>query len=213
MVVSRGCVIFDLDGTLIDSRQDLADAVNLTRRDFALEPLPLETVVSFVGNGARKLIERALAGTNVNIEDASGALKRHYQETMLNHTSLYHGVKETVSWLVSEGWPLAVITNKPSVFCRGILRHFDLERHFVSIIGGDGGFPLKPEPDAALHVLAATCAEPSASWLVGDNYTDMATARRAGINRCFVRYGFGRLGDEAFDAAISSFDELKLILK
>ncbi len=206
--ISRGCIIFDLDGTLVDSREDLADAVNLTRRDFNLDLLSLETITSFVGNGARKLLERALSGSAVDVETALLTFKQHYQRKMLDKTALYPGVATVVPWLASAGWPLAVITNKPSLHCREILKHFGLYHYFVELIGADSGFPLKPEPDAASYLLSLTNSEAAASWMVGDNYTDMATARRAGMKSCFARYGFGQLRDETFDNAISSFSEL-----
>jgi phosphoglycolate phosphatase len=201
-------MIFDLDGTLIDSRHDLADAVNLMRKDFNLEPLSLNSIVSYLGNGVRLLAERATADAKVDIDEAASLFKKHYKEKMLDNTVTYPGVAEGLPFLCSKGWQLAVITNKPTLHCHEILAYLGLEKNFSVIIGSDSGFPLKPEPDSALFILEKTKAVAEQSWIIGDNYTDMATGRRARLKRCFAGYGFGKLEEEFFDMEISSFQRL-----
>lgn len=199
------CIIFDLDGTLIDSREDLSIAVNLMRKDFGLDFLPVETITSYVGNGTRKLVERSLAGTSVDIERAIPLMKQHYLEHLTDRTTLYDGVAEGLAELHSMGVPLAVITNKPFIPCKKILDHHKLLDVFGEVIGGDSGFPLKPEPESLLHTIRKFSAPAATSWILGDNYTDMESGRRAGIRRCFAKYGFGWRGDETPDAEVASF--------
>ena len=105
------CVIFDLDGTLIDSRADIANAVNMTRRDFHLPEHSLETVVSYVGDGVRKLIFRAFAGTGVDMEEAIRTMNRHYADNAVVKTTLYPGVAQGLEELYAHGWKLALVSN------------------------------------------------------------------------------------------------------
>ena len=200
------CIIFDLDGTLIDSREDLALAVNLMRRDFGLSALRVEDVTSFVGNGARKLVERSLSGTSVNIDEALPLMKKHYLEHLFDKTTLYEGVAGGLAELRSTGIPLAVISNKPTGPSRKILEHFGICGLFREVIGGDSGFALKPDPESILHVVKKFAASPENSWILGDNYTDLESGRRAGLKRCFAQYGFGKQRNENFDFAAENFD-------
>ena len=199
------CIIFDLDGTLIDSREDLSAAVNLMRKDFGLEFLSVETITGYVGNGTRKLVERSLAGTPADVDLAIPLMKQHYLEHLTDKTTLYKGVAEGLAELHSMGIPLAVITNKPIIPCKKILEHHNLLNFFGEVIGGDSGFALKPEPESLLHTARKFSAPPAKSWILGDNYTDMESGRRAGLKRCFASYGFGWRGDETPDAEVASF--------
>lgn len=201
------CIIFDLDGTLIDSRADLTTGVNLVRKNYGLEPLSIETVTNYVGNGARKLIERAFANTNVNIDEALPMMKKFYMENMLEKTELYPGVKSGLKKLSEAGIPLAVITNKPTEPCKMILEHFDIAPYIQFAVGGNSGFPLKPEPDSILHVVKETGSSLENSWILGDNYTDLESGGRAGIKKCFALYGFGKQREETYDLAVESFSE------
>jgi len=199
------CIIFDLDGTLIDSREDLSIAVNLMRKDFGLEELSVETITSYVGNGTRKLVERSLAGTCVDIELAIQLMKQHYLEHLTDRTTLYEGVSEGLAELHAWGVPLSVITNKPIIPCQKILEHHKLMNLFGAVIGGDSGFALKPDPESLTHVVRKFSVSPVNSWILGDNYTDMESGRRAGLKRCFAEYGFGWRAEEKPDAEVASF--------
>ena len=212
--MSNRCIIFDLDGTLIDSRKDLAAAVNLMRQDFHLHDLPVDDIVSYLGNGAKLLVERTMAdaGFDYGIDDALSLFKKHYESKMLDQTLLYPGVADGIKSLTLSGWKLAVITNKPTFHCLEILKHFSIDKYFGICIGGDSGFPLKPEPDSAFSALEKSNSKAETSWIVGDHYTDMATGRKAGLKRCFANYGFGKTYDELFDAEISSFSGLPDVL-
>lgn len=202
------CVIFDLDGTLIDSREDIANAVNATRRDFNLSPLSLETVVSYVGDGVRKLILRSFAGTDADLEEAIRVMGRHYAEHAVVKTTLYPGVADGIRVLSENGWKLGLVSNKPTELCRMIFRHFGLDAFFCEIIGGSSGFPLKPAPEALFHILTESGSDASLSWFCGDNHTDMNAARNGGMKSAYAAYGFGTLGDAEYDLKLNCFSEL-----
>ena len=200
-------IIFDLDGTLIDSRKDLTKAVNLTRAVYELSPLSLETVCGFIGNGARKLIERSLRGDNVDIDDALPRMKKFYNEHLTDETELYPGVADGLRKLHIDGWKLAVITNKPDESAKIILKELGVAKYLDEIMGGGCGHPLKPEPDALLYFANKWNAEPSASWMVGDHYTDLEAGGRAGMKCCWASYGFGDPRGHACDLKVKSFAE------
>ena len=200
-------LLCDLDGTLIDSRDDLATGVNLMRAEYDLAALPVDTVTKYVGDGARKLIERALQGTDVKHDDALEKFKKHYRDNMFVKTSLYHGVKEGLHLLHGHGWKLALTSNKPSDKCEDILRHFKVDPFFDLILGGSHKYPLKPDPSSILIAMKETGAHPEETWIIGDNHTDLEAGRRAEIKRCYARYGFGHIGSEDFDMVVDSFME------
>jgi phosphoglycolate phosphatase len=205
--VSGNAVIFDLDGTLVDSRQDLTTGVNLLRAEYRLPPLDMDTVTQYVGNGPAKLAERALKGTNADIGEALALLKKFYSEHMLEQTSLYPGMKECLHDLRNAGYKLAVATNKLQNLCGAILGHLGVAELFDVVLGA-GEHELKPSPEMILRILEQTCCTREGSWIVGDNYTDLEAGRRAGTGRCFASYGFGDPKDEPFDIKASSPKDL-----
>ncbi len=200
-------LLCDLDGTLIDSREDLTTGVNLMRADYGLTALPVDTVTKYVGNGAKKLVERALHGADVSQDEALEKFKKYYKDNMFVKTNLYHGVKEGLHMLRGHGWKLALTSNKPSDKCVDILRHFMIDAYFDLILGGSHKYPLKPEPESILIAMRETGAHPGETWIIGDNHTDLEAGRRAGIKRCYARYGFGHIGSEDFDMVVDSFME------
>lgn len=203
-------IAFDLDGTLIDSREDLAAAVNLTRQSFHLPPLSLETVVSFVGNGVKKLIARSFEGTDAPLEEALRRMGKFYSEHLLDRTVLYPGVAEGLAELAGRGHKLMLFTNKNTAPSRTILDFFRLTDYFMTIVGGDGGYPLKPAPDALLAARRLSGAKRTV--MLGDNDTDLAAGREAGATRVFAQWGFGKARDEAYDFAVGNFEEfIKLV--
>ena len=202
-------VIFDLDGTLIDSRADLTTAVNLMRRGYGLGPLSLATVTAFVGNGVHKLTERALrdAEAKVDLKTAVDRVRAYYSTHMLEHTTLYPGTIQALQGLRTKGCTMALVTNKPQAPAETICRHLGIARFLTIILGGDACTQLKPHPDPLLQAMRSVGAAPSESWMVGDNDTDLAAGRNAGTRRCFCRYGFGKLNGETYDLAVDSLDE------
>lgn len=203
----HSCVIFDLDGTLIDSRMDLADAVNFMREQFSLEALPSAEIIKFVGNGARMLVTRALTNTDINVDKALPLMTNYYLDNALNKTVLYPGVYAGLQELHNAGIPMAVITNKPLTATEKILNAFDIKQYLSMIIGGDSNFPLKPDPESLLYFVNKISADAGKSWMLGDHYTDLEAARRAGMQRCFASYGFGDCRNETFEFSVECFTD------
>ncbi len=197
-------IIFDLDGTLIDSRKDLTTAVNLTRQHYKLPPLTVETVCGYIGNGARKLLERSLP-ENIDIDEATPHMKKFYYAHITDKTRLYPGVAEGLEKLYATGIKLAVITNKPNEAAKMVLQNLGVAEYFDEIMGGGCGHPLKPEPDALLYFAEKWNADVKESWMVGDHYTDLEAGARAGMKRCWTSYGFGNPKGLSCDFDAKSF--------
>ena len=200
-------IVFDLDGTLIDSLRDLAAAINATREMFSLKPLSVETVTSCVGNGVKVLIQRAFKDApEVGFDDALARYSRYYAEHLTVYTRLYPGVAEGLKAMHDRGIKLAVVTNKPSSAAKVILTDLQVADLFDAVCGGDAGVPLKPAPDTLL--LFKERFEAKACWMIGDHYTDLEAGRRAGFRRGFARYGFGDPREEVPDFTLDSFSDL-----
>lgn len=186
-------VVFDLDGTLIDSRRDLADATNALVAELGGRALSVDAVTAMVGEGAAVLVRRALIAAGLDSQ-TPGALERflaHYAARLTVHTRPYEGLVEALSALRSEGRTLAVLTNKPGRPSREILERLDLARFFSEVIGGDTTAGRKPDPSGLLSLAHRAQVGLSATVLVGDSPIDAETARRAGAVPCIARYGFG----------------------
>jgi phosphoglycolate phosphatase len=186
-------IVFDLDGTLIDSRRDLVDSANALLAAFEAPPLPEAAVVAMVGEGARTLVTRVLdaAGVATDVDAALARFLDLYDQRLTHHTRLYPGVGETVDALAGRGVAMAVLTNKPQRPTTRLLDHFDLTRRLAGAIGGDTAYGRKPDPAGLLALLQRVGAAPESTLMVGDSWVDIETARRAGTRACFVDYGFG----------------------
>jgi len=184
-------VAFDLDGTLVDSRRDLADAVNRMRAELGLAPLAVDVVLSMVGAGARNLVRRALGGEPApeTFERGFAAFLRHYDAVCTCQTRPFPGVEAMLAALPG-GLPLAVVTNKPERFSRRIVAHLGWEGRFVDIVGGDTLPTRKPAPDGLLRVAARCAAEPRELLFVGDSAIDAAAADAAGCALVLAAWGF-----------------------
>ena len=185
--------VFDLDGTLIDSRSDLAGSVNALLTEVGATALPESTVADMVGDGAAVLVHRALASARVDL-DRGPALRRFleiYEGRLLDNTDCYPGLREALHNGARHNVPLAVLTNKPERATLRILDGLNLSHLFLAVVGGDGSFPRKPNPAALQYLVRAAHAPLEATWLVGDSPIDAETARRAGVRFCAARYGFG----------------------
>ncbi len=201
-------IIFDLDGTLIDSRGDLAAGINHMRSRFALDPLSVTTISGYIGNGVRKLVERSLQGADVDIEEALKINTEYYFSHLTIHTTLYPGVEEGLYRLAKAGHKLAVLTNKPGDPSRAILHHYGLDHLFSTILGGGDTARLKPEPDGILKCMEITGSNPSLTWMIGDHYTDLSAAKNAGVKCALAQYGFGDEQGFKPEAYFASFSEL-----
>ncbi len=183
--------MFDLDGTLIDSRRDIATAVNLLRKDFGLKPLSVKTIAGYVGDGIDKLVERALQGHPADLARATRTCEAYYHRHMADRTKLYPGVSTGLRRLRRAGYCFAVISNKPAAACRGILRHLGVDTMFCSVIGGGDTRHLKPHPNPLHVVMRRLRARRDRTWMIGDHRTDLEAARRAGVRSAFLTYGMG----------------------
>lgn len=203
-------LIFDLDGTLIDSGVDLALSVNATLKQTGRPPLPHDQIFSYVGQGAPRLIERALGpgATQGECEQALAFFLSYYREHMLDNTVTYPGVREGLAAL--EGMPMAVLTNKPVRFSRRILEGLGLASYFRYVYGGNSFESKKPNPAGMEILLRDFGASPKQAMLVGDSEVDVQTARNAGTWCCCVTYGLGskELANNPPDLLVKSLTEL-----
>jgi phosphoglycolate phosphatase len=185
-------VVFDLDGTLIDSRHDLADAANALIVEAGGRPLPVDAITAMVGEGAPLLIRRALkaAGVDLDLRAALPRFLEFYDERLLVHTRLYDGTHEALDALAARG-ALAVLTNKPQHPTERILDGLGIAAFFRWVVGGDTRHGRKPDPGGLNHLMSVADAAADETVLVGDSAIDLRTARAAGTRLCLVRYGFG----------------------
>lgn len=195
MTLPVSCLLFDLDGTLVDSRRDLATALNRMLTEMNLPTVALEEVSRFVGDGARKLVERGLEtalGNSLTEETVTTGLERFkkaYGECLLDTTVAYPDVAETLAYF--QGVPLAVVTNKPFDFSVRILESLGLAGFFSVIIGGDSTPERKPSPVPVLTALEECGIEtPQTAVMIGDSANDIRSGAEAGTVTCGVTYGF-----------------------
>jgi len=184
-------LIFDLDGTLIDSRQDLADAGNAARVHMGMPPLADERVWSYVGNGAPVLVRRLLGAdaTESQVEEALEFFLEYYRDHMLDNTRLYPGVQEALDRLRESGVTMTVLTNKPVRVSRAILEGLGAGSHFRQVYGGNSFEFKKPHP-IGIETLMTECGiGRERTMMVGDSSVDVQTARNAHVQSCGVTYG------------------------
>lgn len=186
-------LVFDLDGTLIDSRQDITTAINRMRAERGLPSLPLEKVVTMVGEGARLLVERALGGevTGEALDEALASYLEHYRQICLDTTRPYPGVESMLETLAGL-YPLALLSNKGEALSRRILEGLGLQRFFREVLGGDSLPSRKPDPAGLLLLADRLGVPPERLLLVGDTWVDAMTARNAGSLFALVEWGFPR---------------------
>lgn len=190
-------VIFDLDGTLIDSRLDLVHSVNAALRHIGRPELPDDVIASYVGDGAPILIQRALGGEAIDdalVRQGLQFFLSYYREHKLDHTTVYDGVKQALASIqrASNGNPrlMAVLSNKPVVPSRLIVEALGLGQFFTQIYGGNSFATKKPDPEGARKLLQENGARPEETVIVGDSHTDVETGINAGLWTVGVSYGF-----------------------
>lgn len=191
-------VLFDLDGTLIDSVADLHGAINVVLVRHGLKPLTLADVVSMIGDGVRKLTERAFiardAGLDtVALDHVTEEMVAVYSSRLTELTTMMPGAMEAVTALAEKGVRLGVVTNKPRDAAVAILAHFGLAEHLAVIVGGDSGLPRKPAPDMLLAALNALGVEAGDAVMVGDGAADIDCGKSAGVRSIAVRGGYAHM--------------------
>jgi phosphoglycolate phosphatase len=186
-------VIFDLDGTLVDSAGEIADALASTFRSLGLEPLARADVEKMIGRGVRVLVERALRHVergDIDVDDAVARFESHYAETVGTGATLFPGVSEGLGLLEAKGLPMAVVTNKPRYFTLELLERLGIARYFCAVIAGDDGHAKKPAPDMLVAAAQALGVPVVAALMVGDSDNDTVAARAAGCPVWCVRHGY-----------------------
>ena len=186
-------IVFDLDGTLIDSRRDLAESTNEMLASYGATRLPLDQVAGMVGEGARVLVQRALAATGLDPDepDALQRFREIYDRRLLLHTRPYEGIEDVVRELGMQH-TLAVLTNKPAQPSVRLLEAFGMSASFRRVIGGDSPLSRKPDPAGLRALMNEFGSGPRHTWLIGDSMIDVETSRRAGTRMCVALYGFGQ---------------------
>lgn len=204
-------VIFDLDGTLVDSASDIAEAVNLTLAGFDLATVSEATVRSWIGDGVRALLDTALhhAGSTLPPEQAMPAFMRHYGDSLLKNPRVYDHVPELLEALSAAGATLAICTNKPERFVAPLLAHVGLADRFAAIIGGDSLAERKPDPLPLLHLAQRFGHAPERCVMVGDSATDAAAAIAAHMPLVLVRHGYARGFDLDQAGALAVVDDMR----
>ncbi|HXM94524.1 MAG TPA: HAD-IA family hydrolase [Candidatus Dormibacteraeota bacterium] len=184
-------LIFDLDGTLIDSKRDLILSVNAMLRELQRPELPEEIIASYIGHGAPMLVSRVLGGVASEAEHqrALQFFLAYYEQHKLDTTCVYPGVTETLEKLVA--FPMAILTNKPARISTRILEGLQISKYFRVVYGGNSFETKKPDPLGAKTILREFGIEPQDALLVGDSEVDVQTARNAGTHAALVTYGFG----------------------
>lgn len=211
-------VFFDLDGTLIDSAEDLANSINFMLKSIGKNPYDIELIKTWVGNGATMLVKRALSGSfevgDIDENEFKKALNifmEHYKNNLCIKTQMYPGVKETLDKLKAK--KLAIITNKPFKFVTPILKEFKIDGYFDLILGGDSLDEKKPSKKPLLFACEKLNVSPSDTIMVGDSKNDILAAKRAGIKSIAITHGYSQGEDIKGLDADFVVDDIREILK
>lgn len=214
-------VLFDLDGTLVDSVGDLSAAANATLADLDRPAVSVEDVRRFVGNGIDALVHRCLTGSMdrpapaTDFTEARARFMSHYESCNARHSTLYAGVEEGLRALGRRGLQLGCVTNKSARFSEPLLAHFDLLERFCTVVSGDTTPRRKPAPEPLLHAASAVGVTTASTLMVGDSRHDVAAARAAGMPVVAVSYGYNHgepIGGANPDAVVDSLEEIDELL-
>ena len=208
-------VVFDLDGTLVDSASDIAEAVNRTLVDWSLPRVEESVIRGWIGDGARALVASAFsyAGKEIELDEVMPGFMVHYADCLLLYPTVYPGVVKTLQSLRERGIAVAVCTNKPERFVRPLLDALDLGGYFEVIVGGDTLPERKPSAVPLLHVVQHFGLQPAQCLMVGDSATDIQTAAAAGVPMALVTYGYLRGLDPRAVQGVTVIEDMRELLQ
>ncbi|WMJ71468.1 phosphoglycolate phosphatase [Stenotrophomonas sp. 24(2023)] len=204
-------VVFDLDGTLVDSAADIAEALNRTLEELGVARVAEATVLGWIGDGVRRLVEQAVEAVGLPV-DMAAVMPRfmvHYGECLLRSPQLFTGVPEALAQLRERNVPLAICTNKPAALVPPLLQHLGIGDAFAQVLGGDSLPQRKPSGEPLRHIAAHFGLAPAQCLMVGDSITDYRAARDAGMPIALVRYGYPRGLDLDDSDAVAVIDDLR----
>ena len=205
-------LIFDLDGTLVNTLEDIASSVNYTLVQLGNDPIAIDAVRQYVGDGIETLMARSLGGRTERLDEAVAIYKDHHRRNLVVRSFLYPSVRETLEHF--KALPMAVISNKTMEFVGPLIDCLGIGTYFKLIIGADHGLPLKPAPDAVQSVLSTFAVPKDRAVIVGDGTTDVRAGKAAGIITCAVTYGFrseAELRKAGPDHVVKDLSELKAL--
>ncbi len=204
-------IVYDFDGTLVDTKRDIADSVNLVLRELGLPEKPHDTIFKFVGRGVDKLMSQALNGTGKgDIPGAVALFRKHYDLRLLDHSDFFPHGRETLEFFSRK--KQAILSNKPRQFILRILSGLNCDCAFESILGGDSLENKKPDPEGLLLLMRQCGVSPERVLMVGDSPIDVETGKRAGVATCAATHGMSSRADLESaqpDWTISSLEELR----
>lgn len=208
-------IIYDLDGTLVDTREDIAHAVNHMLKEMAHKPLPQATIEKHVGRGLHHLVANCLGTRDSKpVEKGARLYRQYYAEHMMDHTQLYPGALDMLNYFKDR--LQAVITNKPNPFTEQMLKALGVAKYFSDIVAGDTDFPKKPDPSAVLFILQREKIKSDEALFIGDSLVDIETGRNAGIETVVTCHGFTceeELQSANPHAVVRDFKELLELIK
>ena len=202
-------VLFDLDGTIINSSLDLASAINAMRAHFGCAPLAIETVVSFIGNGTVSLVGKSIADTDIDFDEAMKINREKYSQALTIHTSFYSGTLELLKFLHQENVPVAITSNKPTDWCVTIAKDLGFSSYVSVIYGASSAYALKPEADMLRLAAKEMNISLSDSVMIGDNWTDIDSGLAAGCQTAYFEHGLGDVKENQPNFRYSEVADLK----
>ncbi|HIU29028.1 MAG: HAD-IA family hydrolase [Clostridiales bacterium] len=205
-------IVFDFDGVIADTGRDIVASVQAAQKEYRMPVLDYDTILSYVGHGAKYLLDCSMPELPESLR--AGALdwyKQYYEAHPCEETRLYPGFSELAEALSQKGVSMSIVSNKPEAITKRIVNRLGISRYFTKVIGPESVLRMKPDPEGLLLCLSAMGAEPEASLMVGDSYTDIQAGKAAGMHTCAVLYGYGdkaKLKAENADYSVSASIEI-----
>jgi 2-phosphoglycolate phosphatase len=212
MEIPYKALLYDLDGTLVNSQEDLIQTVRQTLLHFNLQLPSNEAIISYIGGGLEKLLRSSLGDQQQLYDKAYEFFSTYYKAHLLDQTQLYPFIKEILHTCHIRGFSQAVVTNKRVFYTEAILEGLQIASYFATVTGGDTLNVHKPSPELILHTLEILNIRPDQALMIGDNDTDIEAAYHAGVKSCYFKGGIGSLGSIQPDFQVETLNELKPLL-